>query len=153
MPSIVWLNGSIPPRFVVKFTDVPSGAGVPAVVVTYAVTVEISPESIVKGFAKTSTFCMDTGFKVSETILKAPLSANAVILITVGRSLSVDGITLTSIDACPFVSVVAMLPRGNVASSLSDPNRISVPTTRRPNPSKTVAVIVTSLSLAVSKSS
>lgn len=50
-PSVVWLNGSIPPLFAVKVTVVPSGAGVPAVVVTKAVILDVPPESTVNGLA------------------------------------------------------------------------------------------------------
>ena len=113
---------------------------------------EVPPDSIVVGLANTLIVCMVTGANVNDTILKAPLSARAVIFRVVGRDLNVDGTTFTRTDAWPFVSVLTKFPRGNVASEPSEPNRTSIPATRRPKPLKTVAVTVTSSSLGTAAS-
>ncbi len=158
MPPVVWENGVIapPPDEMLKFTDVPSGTGVPAVVVTFAVIADVPADATVEGVAVTATVLTVTGFKNRLITLKAPMSAVAVILSTVSIVLRMTGSTLTRVEACPLMSVwtsacVGSEESGNVASTLSEPKVTRLLTAGVPSAFLTVAVITAVLSPAVSK--
>ena len=116
----------------VKFTVVPSGAGVPAVVVTLAVIVDVAEVATDPGFAETATEAIATGFSNKVIMLKAPLLAEAVTFTVVSTALRLVGTTVMSTDACPKVSVVTVLPLGNVTDALSDPNVTVTPDASSP---------------------
>ena len=104
-PFVVEANGTTVPDVVVKFTTVLSGTGFPAVVVTVADMLDVPAEATVDGFAATVTVFTVTGCKNSVKTLKAPLSADAVILTVLFVVRRISGETLASTEACPALFV------------------------------------------------
>jgi hypothetical protein len=151
VPPVVCANGGIPPPITLglvvnaKFTVVPSGTGVPAVVVTLAVTVVFPAEGIAVGFAETATLPTVIGPRNSVITLNAPVD-NEVAEIFRGtvKFLSSVGTTLRRVNAWPSGFVVFTSPSGKVASVLSAAKVTVSPTTRVPGLLATVALIIAS---------
>ena len=128
-PSFVWANG-LPsdPAVAVKFTVVPSGTGVPRLVVTYADMVDEAPDATVAGLAETATELTVTGFRKRLTILNEPFDAVALILTTDEVK---DGVNFTNTKASLFVFKVAInlsdLPSGNVTAVVLSGVNVTVP--------------------------
>ncbi len=150
-PRVVWANGgficpcegsSPRPQLAEKLTVVPSGAGLPAEVVTAAKIWDVVSTSIVSGAADTETDCIVTGPSRIVIIPAAPLSAEAVIVrgnVTDTRG----GFTWITTDAFPFTFVFSELPVRKVTIvGLSEPKVTVLPETGWPELSRTVAVMV-----------
>ena len=124
-PPVVWAKGSTPPvpAVTAKFTVVPSGGGVPAVVVTFAEMVDVVPESMIEGFAETAIVLIVTGFTKSDTTFD---DTGEVVLAVMFRTEVIGsrlaGITCITTVACPVLSVTFTFPLGKTMSQLELPS-------------------------------
>ena len=157
-------NGSAPVKgAVVKLTAVPSGAGPPVFSITVPVTEDVPPRPTIEGVAVTEDRPVEmvTGLRKRDVRVEATLlsvnTARAVIFRTVCMSVRTAGFTWTRTDACPFMSVVAVLPWGNmtlhdvlpslhvwatklVLKGKSEPKVTEAPGASTPSRSRTVAL-------------
>ena len=148
------------PADVEKFTNVPDGGGVPAVVDTLADMADLPAEITVEGSAVTVMELIVTGFRKRVNIpgiVLVSVTADAVIFTVVSEAVSVAGDTLARTVATPAELVwttgaVRLDPKGNDTAGLSAPKVTVLLNIGSPLEPVTVAVMFASVSVGVSNS-